>query len=589
MGGVGFSSIRHRFFTLRGCPSNEAFARPPLQTHNPRMRFRLFALCGLVLLAIGAAADEKTFFAEHYDARLEVLHGGTLRVVETVTLHFDGGTFREFYRVVPTRSTDGIEIVSATLDGQVMPTGDGAGHVQVSRSSPVRVTWQFVPVSNSSHTFELTYLAHGRVRRAADHDFLGWRILPSEHGYRIESSSVDIILPVSPSAPASLETHRVRSSNISSNGRTVHIEGTNIAANGWLEASVRLPPGSILDAPPAWQQREDRVSKYSATWVLAGCVVFVCALALLFGVRQGYDPPPVELGPRTSTTAPPDTLPPALAGMLLTNGTATLEHAMATIFSLADRGDVRMDEVRRSFAQRTFTMTRTPKGHTLTPVEERALEIVFTGRSGTETSVNLATARTRLMRHQRRLREVLNPTMKAAGLLDEDRQAVRRRFLSAGISLFIAAACAGIVLAAAAPADGGWPMLIPLALGAAGIVAFIAHAAHTPLSNEGVRRAGQWRAFQRYLREVARDREASLDNSALSHLLPFAVALGVGATWSAYLKRRRLAAPTWFRALSSDASHRGAAFAALIASGGAGSGGHAGGGGAAGGGASGAS
>ena len=82
------------------------------------MRFRLFALCGLVLLAIGAAADEKTFFAEHYDARLEVLHGGTLRVVETVTLRFNGGTFREFYRIVPTRSTDGIEIVSATLDGQ---------------------------------------------------------------------------------------------------------------------------------------------------------------------------------------------------------------------------------------------------------------------------------------------------------------------------------------------------------------------------------------------------------------------------------------------------------------------------------------
>jgi hypothetical protein len=564
-------------------PSSRAFAPLPRQTHNPRVRFRLFVLCGLVLLGTGAAAQEKTFFAEHYDARLEVLHGGTVRVVETVTLRFNGGTFREFYRVVPTRATDGIEIVSATLDGQVMPTGDGAGHIKVSRSPQVRVTWQFAPVSNSSHTFELTYLAHGRVRRAADHDFLGWRILPSEHGYRIASSSVDIILPVPASARASLETHRVGNSNISSNGQTVHIEGTNIAANGWLEASVRLPHGSILDAPPAWQQREDRVRKYSASWVLAGCVVFASALALLFGVRQGYDPPRVELGPRTSTTAPPDTLPPALAGMLLTNGTATLEHAMATIFSLADRGDVRIDEARRSLAQRTFTMTRTPKGHRLTPVEERALEIVFTGRHGTETSVNLATARTRLVRHRRRLREVLKPAMKGAGLLDEDRQAVRRRFVSAGIGLFIAAAGAGMVLAAAAPADGGWPMLIPLALSAAGIIAFIAHGAHTPLSNEGVRRAGQWRAFQRYLRGVARDREASLENSAVSHLLPFAVALGLGATWSSYLKRHRLSAPPWFRALSSDASHSGAALAALIASGGAGSGGHAGGSGAAGG------
>jgi hypothetical protein len=336
-----------------------------------------------------------------------------------------------------------------------------------------------------------------------------------------------------------------------------------------------LPRGSILDAPPAWQQREESVRRHAGTWVLAACIVFIGALTLLLGVRQGYDPPSADFSPSTVATAPPDTLPPALAGMLLSNGTAILEHAMAVIFSLADRREVSIDETRRSFGQQAFTITRTPTGHSLTPVEERALDIVFTGRQRTESAVNLATARTRLMRHQRRLREVLNPAMKAAGLLDEDRQAVRRRFLRAGIGLVITGALASMILGVAAETYGGWPMLIPLALGAAAAVAFVAHAAHTPLSNDGVRRASQWRAFQRYLRAVARDREPSPDDGAVRHLLPFAVALGVGSAWSSYLKRHRLSVPPWFRALSSDSPNAGVAFAALIASGGAG--GHSGG------------
>jgi hypothetical protein len=31
-----------------------------------------------------------------------VLHGGSIRVAETVVLRFDGGTFTQYYRVIPT-------------------------------------------------------------------------------------------------------------------------------------------------------------------------------------------------------------------------------------------------------------------------------------------------------------------------------------------------------------------------------------------------------------------------------------------------------------------------------------------------------
>ena len=554
------------------------------------MTIRTLTLCALLLTA-GTTAEGKTYVAERYHSNVEVLRGGTLRVTETLTLRFEEGTFTHFFRSVPTRVTEGIEFVSASMDGQAFTAAEGPGHVAIERgSSRLRVTWRFLPVANSSRTFAWTYLVHGVVRQEENADVVGWKLLPTDHDYRIETAAADIVLPVPPSTPPAIETRRVGESSVSTGARRVRVEGRDIGKNGWIEARVRVPLGSIVDTAPGWQQRQDRARQLSGAWVLAGSVIFLAGLALLFRIRQGYDAPPEDLSPSPAWSAPPDTLPPALAGPLVTNGTATLEHAMAAVVALADQGEVRIEETSRSLGQRAFSITRTPTGRALTPVDERTLEIVFAGRDGAETTVTLAKARSRLMHHLRRFRAAVYPAMQEAGLLDEDRQAVRRQFLRAGFAALVAAGVLALAMAVAGlPGQySGWPLVMPAALGAVAIVAFIAHAAHTPLSNEGVRRSNQWRGFRRYLREVARDREVAPGDAAVRQLLPYAVGLGVAAAWSAYLKRHRSAAPTWFRAASADGANTGAAFAAFVSSGGS-AGGHAGGGGgAAGGGASGA-
>jgi hypothetical protein len=71
-------------------------------------------------------------------------------------------------------------------------------------------------------------------------------------------------------------------------------------------------------------------------------------------------------------------------------------------------------------------------------------------------------------------------------------------------------------------------------------------------------------------------------------VLPFAVSLGLAQAWSKYLKHHREAVPAWFEAMSTADGNQ--AFAAFVATGGAGDGsGGAAAGGAAGGGSSGAS
>lgn len=160
------------------------------------------------------------------------------------------------------------------------------------------------------------------------------------------------------------------------------------------------------------------------------------------------------------------------------------------------------------------------------------------------------------------------------------------------ISCLLAAALSSIGFAVLVGQFGPWPLLITLALVIVGLASLVCAAAHTPLSNDGIRRLREWRGYRQYLRDLVRDRQPPPGETALGQMLPFAIALGMAHSWSSYLKRHRYAAPEWFRAMSVASNNSGAAFSAFVASGGMGHGGHGGHGGAgaaAGGGASGAS
>jgi hypothetical protein len=555
------------------------------------MTIRPLVICALLVTVHAGVAHAKEYSADRFDSRVEVLRGGALRVTETVLIRFVDGTFTQFYREIPSRRTDGLEIVSASMDGALLPAGDGPGHVQIRQASRTRVTWHFTRVSGSSHLFELTYIVRGAVRQEDDADVVAWRALPSQHAYRVDSSAIDFALPAEPIAPPSLESRRVGTSSVAIDGARARIDARSVRRNGWVETWIRLPRGSVIDVPPHWQQRELQVQKSSTVWVVLSAIVLIGGLTLLFGVRQGYDVPARDVTGVTSGPALPDTLPPALAGALVANGKPRLEHAMAALFSLADRGEVTIEEQPRSLGQRNFVASRGGSGRPLAEHERRVLDIIFTGRGGGEQSVGLGKARGRLTRHFKKFSTALEGEMAAAGLMDDGREAVRRRFFKIGIILIAAACITPLATVFLAEAYGAWPMLIPVVLAILGVVALICHSAHTPLSNTAVRRSEHWRAFRRYLREIARDRETSPADATLRQWLPFVVALGLAPAWAAYLKKRRSGAPPWFRA-AADADS-GQAFAAFVGIGGAGHtnsphGTHAGGGGAAGGGSSGA-
>jgi hypothetical protein len=534
----------------------------------------------LLLVMSAAPAAAETYVAERFDSRIRVLPGGSIEVTETVVFRFERGTFDHVFREIPARRTDGVDVLSASMDGRVLPFGGRAGEVEVRGGSPVKVRWRFAPRSNTTHEFTLTYIARGVVRKEATGDVLEWVALPTKHDYTIATSNVVFDFSAAAEGAPQVEVARVAEHSVEPSSSRVQIVARTIRKNGWVKARLEFGAASVIASPPIWQERQARANALAPQWGIAAGVIVAAGVVLLFGLRQRYDAPPhIDIGSR-APQEPPDALRPALAGVLASNGSITLQHAMATLFALADRGVIAVEEGPGRWAARHFTIHRRSRHPVLAPEESALLDLAF-GSGSADDGVPLPKARTRIAGGIRTYRDRVKDELRSMGLFDDDRQRVRRMFMVWGLGLLFLALAAVVPAAMMTRVFGGWPFLVPGAIGLVALAAIIGHGALTPLSNEGVRRSAEWRAYARHLKEVARDR-AVLTSSTPSALLATAVALGLSGQWSRFLKQRGASAPSWFHPMASSDN---AAFPAFVAFGGAGD---AGGGGAGGGGAGGA-
>jgi uncharacterized protein (TIGR04222 family) len=376
----------------------------------------------------------------------------------------------------------------------------------------------------------------------------------------------------------------------------VRINATDIRSDGWVEASMTFPRDAFASAPPLWQQHADRVAAGSTKWLIAAGLILGTGVILLVAWRQSYDAPRDDTrsgGDSLHHAEPPADLSPALAGVLAANGSPSLEHGMASLFGLAERGEIEISErARGAFGQRSFIVTRRRRSQGLTPYEQAAIDTIFTLKGQPVDEVTLSAARSRLTRKFRVFSKALTAELMARGLLDPSRKALRARYNRAGAWLLVAAAVAVLPAGLLVDAHGPWTLLIPAALAVLGLGACIFGATITPLSNEGVRRAARLRGYRRHLTDVGRGKDSRIPDS-ISAALPFAVAFGLADAWSKVMKRHHHGVPPWFHALPTG-DDRGA-FNAFIVTGGAGAASRGGGtgvggaGGAAGGGSSGAS
>jgi hypothetical protein len=565
---------------------------------------RVAILTSMLAVVLAAAAvpavAAKSYRAEHYHSRVVVEPGGSIVVTETVRFAFGRDAFTYVNRELPTRRTDGLTILEASMDGVPMERGKGAGQYEVRRDDDRRrIVWHFAPTSNATRTFTVTYRAVGVVWQDTEDDVLAWTLLPVSHDYAIDCASGEVAYPAGSAlvADAVLEPPAAQ---VRHEGRSILFERCPVERNASWVVTMRFARGSVAPVAPRWQQRSARNRENLPLFLGLGGFVLFAGIGgfLLFALNHRH----TRIDAPSTVASPPDDLPPALAGTLITTGaSAGWGPVLGATMDLARRGALVIQSVERPglFKSQEVRISRGPTPVNAAPHERVLLDLLFTDKHGQRSSVTFSElaktfASSRRWKH---LKEAVASDLRAKRLLDGDRERTRGRVTATGLAVLFSSIAGFIGSVMLFDWLGEPVLLVPIAFLVVGVVGAITGASFSPLSEEGYRRAERWRAFKRTLGDKAGGSTLTAPGAErLEQWLPYAVAFGTAIAWMKRLQKQGVTlGPSWLGAVSREGSVEPANIGATVAilsagsSAGAHAGGHAGGAsGAAGGGASGA-
>jgi len=533
------------------------------------------------------AAAAKSYRAEHYHSQVAVEPGGSILVTETVRFAFGPDGFTYVYRELPSRRTDGLTIIEATMDGVPMGRGKRPGQFELRRDDDRRrIVWHFPATSRASRTFTVTYRAAGVVWQDAEADVLAWTLLPTRHEYAIDCASAEVVFPagaalladaaVQPPAPA-----------LRHEGNAVRFERCPFERDASWVVTARFAPRTVAPAPPRWQQRSIRNRENLPLFLGFGGLILLAGVGgfVLFALNHRHARADVA----GAMPSPPDDLHPALAGALISTGaSAGWGPVLGALMDLARRGALTVQSVEKAgvFKAREVRISRGPRPIDAVPHEKALLDLLFTDRHGPRSSVTFAELARAFAssRRWKRLRETIASDLRARRLLDDDRERTRGRITVTGL-VVLSGSLAGFAAGVALFDRVGEPvLLVPIAMLAVGVTGLIVGASLSPLSEEGHRRAEQWRAFKRTLRGDSEPAPGAVPSAdRVERWLPYAVAFGTALPWMKRLQKQGVTmGPSWLSAVSRDGAHGPANIGATVAilsagsSAGAHAGGHAG-------------
>lgn len=528
----------------------------------------LAVLLGTLLIGVpGALAQEKSYSADRFDVDVVVQNDGSLRVTETVVFTFVGEPFTFVFREIPTSKTDGMEIMSASVDGRFYPQGTNAGQVEIEPGSNVRVTWHLEPTANTSHTFVLEYRMLGVVEQTDSSDLLRYQPLPDEFEYTIDSSTVTVEYPGSASMLAT-PTVTAGQAQVDRNGNMVTFTRQNIEPDQTLVFEMAFAQGSLIATPPAWQARQAEQNALAPIWIGASLLLVVVGSLGAWWVWQRYQPKTVA--GTAVRYEPPTDLPPAIAGMLNSSGVSpSWSNALATLFDLADRGILSIEEIedKKWYEGDDFIIVQEKMAPSdLRPHEQGLLNLLFDTKQGRQTSVKMSKLSTMVSGKQwKKFTNPLEAEIKAAGYIDETRKTRRNWILGIGGTLLVLS----VIVLIAIPAFlmelfGAWPFTIAVSLFILFMVWIAVGSWLTVLTDEAKMLADEWQSFYGYLKDVTRKKAAVGGTNMFNRFLPYAASYGILHDWSKFFQKEGWTeVPPYFRAANRPGHDSMAAFVAM--------------------------
>lgn len=551
------------------------------------------AILLISLFVTSPALAAKSYDAEYFDVQIDLQADGSAIITETVKFRFQGDPFTFAFREVSATETDGVTFLEASMDGVPMSQGTRAGQVEVETGDPLKVTWHFPPVSNSAHVFVVRYRAEGVIRKG-DGDALIWRVIPEDHEYSIEHSTVTLTYP----PEATLHGQPALDWDFDSTWEEnrLILTASKIAEDEDLILTARFAPGSLTEVAPRWQVQKERadaaLSKAMPIGIIAGIAALLLGgLGLFTYIRANRRD--TSIPSVISTANPPADISPAVIGKL----TKQQHTSMGAIFDLAQRGVLEVREEKGFWGTKDYVLVRKEQPGSLQPHEQGLLEALF--KPG-EKQINMNDVGTHLAMKNKLFDEPLEQELIRRGWLDPERKQRRIVLSVAGFAalvlalmIFLFGMVAGRGMLAANPE---WITLVAAVIGiSAGLfllsILFLIYVGtYSVLTPAGEEQAARWKGFAEYLKQVSKGREPAIRPDYFERYLAYAAAFGLGANWAKYFQQLGgVPLPVWFQAMAGNNADFAAMVAVMSASDSAGAGAGAGGGaGASGGGSSGA-
>lgn len=511
----------------------------------------------LILSQQSQASAAKSYGADKFKVSATIASGGAMDVTENVTFNFTGGPFTFVKRQLPTDNTDDVSIVSASMDDQAMSQGSSAGQYEVQSGNPISITWHFSPTSDSSHTFTLKYHIQGIIQKSSTDstDLLDWKPLPTSHDYSINTSVVTINYP---SSTALVSTPEVAqgTATVSQSAGQVQFQSTNLGANAFLEIGLRFRSGSLISAPPHWQQAQLLAQALRLPMLIGGILIFLIGSFLFIRHYRKYRRN-TSAGVLASlqVTAPPNDLPPAIAGVLATteDGSPTWDHALGTLFDLINREIVTVIPPLAGGwgawvnGRPDFQLALIDLPDNLRLHEAGLLKMLFRTEGGVHRTIKISEVSKIYSSRSNVFSEPLKQEMTALGFFEPWRQRMRRRLGCTTGLMFVLSLVVAFALLIFAP----WPTIfLPLGITGISITAFILWAMFSTYTDDALQLKAQWDAFLKFMRMLTSMDQPSIGPLLFTQYLPYSASFSLLIPWAKALQRQgMIALPNWFKRL----------------------------------------
>jgi uncharacterized membrane protein YgcG len=513
----------------------------------------VFILLTPLVLAVAApvsavAQEAKSLNWERLDVEIDVLENGDLRIKESNVINFTQGTFRFGYRDVKTDRLTDVTAISALDEGETPMRIE----TLTAENGDFRIKYFFnSPARDERRTIRLLYTVRGATRYYPDGDQVYWAaVFPERNGFDVFNSRVTLRLPANSDA-SKVEAYGPPNRISGAGERTVVYEATERVRSGTtFEVRAQFPHGVISGSAPPWQSAFDEQRAYDENVkprnnVLALLISLVLgvggpALAWVMWVTRGRDP---NVGLVADYITEPPAISPGLGGTLI-DESADLKDIVATLFDLAKRGVITLQEVDGETASgRDHLIAAGPNvGQSLLAFEDRLVNALGIRNGGEQ---RLSAFVNRFYANLDIIKTELYAALVEQNLYANNPPKIRARYSSFG-GVVIALAAMSCFLSFGLVAYADTVICIPIGLVATAIAFFII-SRHMPVrTSHGAELKMKVAAFRRYLENIEKYTDLNTAKEQFANYLPWAIAFGLETSWVRKFAQVNAPIPPWY-------------------------------------------